>query len=85
MSGARPNSRSTSGYLAKTLVKAVQSDQRATALSVNNVLLDGVAILINLLLGGAADNHLPLALGMGAALCLAGFVLFMRGSRTQAA
>ena len=44
-----------------------------------------MAILINLLLGGAADNHLPLALGMGAALCLAGFVLFMRGSRTQAA
>ena len=65
--------------------RAVKSDQRATALSVNNVLLDGVAILINLLLGGAADNHLPLALGMGAALCLAGFVLFMRGSRTQAA
>ena len=65
--------------------RAVKSDQRATALSVNNVLLDGVAILINLLLGGAADNHLPLALGMGAALCLAGFVLFMCGSRTQAA
>ncbi len=63
--------------------RAIQTDQRATALSVNNVLLDGVAILINLLLGAAADDRLPLALGMGAALCLIGFILFMRGSREQ--
>ncbi|MDD3411030.1 MAG: MFS transporter [Eubacteriales bacterium] len=60
--------------------RRVQSENRATLLSVNAVLMEGVAVATNLLYGKAADLSLPLALGLGCALCLTGWGLFRRGA-----
>ena len=56
----------------------VHTGDRATALSLNALLMNGVAIPVNLALGGAADVRLPLSLGLAAGLCAAGLWLFRR-------
>lgn len=53
--------------------RMVKTADRATALSVNAVLMDGVAIGSNLIFGGAAKYSLPLAFSIGAVFCAAGF------------
>ena len=54
----------------------IHSADRATLLSVNAVLMDGVSISTNLTLGWVADRSLPLAFLLGAALCLTGLICF---------
>jgi predicted MFS family arabinose efflux permease len=54
---------------------------RATALSLNALLLDGAGIATNLTFGAAAQQSLPLALALGALFCLAGLALYNLGNR----
>lgn len=56
--------------------RCIQSKDRATLLSANAVMMDGVAITTNLGFGFAADRSLPASLALGFAICLAGFILF---------
>ena len=60
--------------------RMIQTDNRATALSVAALLSDGVMMATVLLLGRAAEIRLPLALGLSCALCLAAALLFARSS-----
>ena len=54
----------------------VTHPNRATALSINAVLMDGVAIGTNLIFGKAADASLSLAFIIAMAFCIAAIVLF---------
>ncbi|MDD3213507.1 MAG: hypothetical protein PHY64_07525, partial [Eubacteriales bacterium] len=54
----------------------ITSADRATALSVNALLMEGVGAGANLAFGAAAQTSLPMAMGLGALLCLAGLALF---------
>ncbi|MEA4911034.1 MAG: MFS transporter [Oscillospiraceae bacterium] len=57
--------------------RRIASKNRATALSINAVLMDGVAIATNLTYGGVAQRSLPAAFGAGGIFCAAGLVLFL--------
>lgn len=59
----------------------ITHDNRATALSINAVLTDTIAIGTNLCFGKASDCNLSLAFGMGVAFSLIGGVLFLYGTR----
>ena len=65
--------------------RRVQTDDRATALSMNALLMNGVAIPVNLALGGAADVCLPLSLALAAGLCAVGLALFLLAMRRDCA
>lgn len=54
----------------------IRGEDRATALSVNALLLDFAAIFTNVAFGRLAETRLPLAMGLGAVFCLAGMALF---------
>lgn len=56
--------------------RLITVDDRATALSVSSLLTDSVAMLLNLLLGRAADSSLPLAMALCAGVCLLALGLF---------
>ena len=55
--------------------------ERATALSVNAVILDGMGIFLNLLYGAVAQTRLDFALYLGAALCAVGAVFYRKAVR----
>ena len=59
----------------------IQTSNRATALSVNAVLMDAVAIFTNVLFGRAADINIAFAMGIGVVFCIVGFVLFRLGRK----
>ena len=64
------------------LANTIQNEQvthknRATALSINAVIMDGVAISTNLILGKATDISLPLAFQICVGLSIAGMFLFI--------
>ena len=59
----------------------VNTPDRVTALSVNQLLCDGIAIGTNLAFGRLADRSLPIAMLLGAVLCGAGFVMFLKSQR----
>lgn len=61
--------------------KAVKSDDRATALSINAVIIDGVTILASLGFGALAEANLTLALGFGAGICALGLVMYIIAAR----
>lgn len=63
--------------------RQVTTGDRATALSLNALLMDTVAVFTNLVFGRAADVFLPLAMGFGFALCFAGLVLYLASSRPK--
>ena len=63
--------------------RQVTTGDRATALSLNALLMDTVAVFTNLVFGRAADVFLPLATGFGFALCFAGLVLYLASSRSK--
>ena len=63
--------------------RQVTTGDRATALSLNALLMDTVAVFTNLVFGRAADVFLPLAMGFGFALCFAGLVLYLASSRSK--
>ena len=54
--------------------RAVQTQNRATELSVNALFIDSVGVGTNLVYGKLADVNLPAAFLTGAALCAAGYV-----------
>ena len=58
--------------------RAVTTTDRATALSMNTLLADGIAMLSNLAFGSLADASLSAAMLFGAGLCALGLVLFLR-------
>ena len=53
----------------------VAGENRATELSVNALLRDGVAVLTNLIFGRLAEQALGLAMGLGAVLSLCAMAL----------
>lgn len=55
-------------------------DDRATTLSVSSLASDSIAMLVNLLLGRAADSSLPLAMMLGSMLCIGALILFTRAA-----
>lgn len=57
--------------------RQVQTQNRATALSIQAMILDGVAIATNLAFGALAQWDLRLAFGFGAAVCLAALGLLV--------
>ena len=70
------------GPLAATLEnRLIVSDDRATALSINTLVTDGVAIPLNLLLGRLAEISLPGAFLICALVCLLSAGLFRRVER----
>lgn len=62
-------------FQARLQNQQVQSQNRATALSLHAMILDGVAIATNLAFGALAQRSLPLAFGFGAAASLAALAL----------
>ena len=56
--------------------RQVTTENRATALSVNSVFMDSVGIGTNVVFGALAEYSLPIALGFGAVVCVAGWLLF---------
>jgi len=71
-----------SGYLFAPLGSdlqniAVKSDDRATSLSVNALLADGVAILTSVIFGALADENVNFALAMGAVCCALALPMFI--------
>ena len=63
--------------------KAVDAPDRVTALSVNHLLADGIAIGTNLIFGRLSDQNLPLAMDFGAVLSVAGLVLFVKSQKSS--
>ena len=60
--------------------KLVTAEDRATALSVNAVMQDGLGIFLNLMLGYVAEVSLPAAMTMAAGLCLIGVFAYHTSS-----
>lgn len=58
------------------------ADNRATALSAYAVVMNSVAVGVNVMFGALAENCLPLALAFGAGLCVLGLV-FMGPQHTE--
>lgn len=58
----------------------VTHQNRATVISLNSIIMDGVAIGTNLIFGKVSDTNLPGALGIGALFCLIGMILFYYGT-----
>lgn len=63
----------------------LRTPYRATALSLNAMLTDGIAIGTNLAYGALAQRSLPLAFGFGTLLCLTGLGLFLAWYRRMQA
>ena len=61
--------------------KSIDTPDRVTALSVNQLLADGIAIGTNLIFGRLSDASLPSAMLFGAVLSSAGFVLFLKSQK----
>ena len=61
--------------------RAITTGDRATALSMNAVIHDGLGIFLNLVFGSVAQMNINGAFGFGAVLCLAGWGLFRKSRR----
>lgn len=61
--------------------RRVHSGNRATELSLNAMIVDGVGVGTNVAFGALAERSLPGALLLGAGLCAAGALLFAAGNR----
>lgn len=60
--------------------RRVAVGNRATALSLNALVMEGVGVTTNLGFGAAAQKNLPLAMALGAGLCALGWALFRLGT-----
>ena len=58
--------------------RQLQTEYRATALSMNAAFMSGIGVLLNLVFGYAADADLTAAILMGAGMCLAGSILYKK-------
>ena len=56
--------------------RLVTTSDRATALSMNAVVQDGLGIFMNLIFGYIADFNLTFAMLFGAAMCVTGLLLY---------
>lgn len=63
--------------LANLQNRQITSRNRATALSVCGMLIDGVAIVTNLVFGALSDWNLSVAFYFGSAICTVGMLLFL--------
>lgn len=61
--------------------KGIKTENRATALSINAIIIDSVGVGTNLAFGALADVTLRGAFLFGAAACLIGLLLFMAGNK----
>ena len=61
----------------------ILSENRATALSINAVIMESVGIGTNVAFGAVAEQNLALSFLLGAVLCLGGSVLFAFWYRKQ--
>lgn len=57
--------------------KQVVTKNRATALSINAVIIDSIGIATNVVFGKLSDKNLALAMTLGTAFCLCGLFLFL--------
>lgn len=64
--------------------REVTTPDRATALSLNSVLMEAVAIATNLAFGGIAEKNLSFAMLLGCVLCAVGLILFVLSSGRRA-
>lgn len=62
--------------------KGIETENRATALSINAIIIDSVGVGTNLVFGALADATLRGAFLFGAAACLIGMLLFTAGSKS---
>lgn len=58
--------------------RRIDTKYRATALSMNVVLMDSIAVFLNLLYGSAAEASLPGSMLLGALFCLVSMLLYRR-------
>ena len=63
--------------------RMITGKDRATALSVNAVILESLGIFLNLLYGRIAEMRLDMAMYLGAVLCGAGVLLYRRSFRAN--
>lgn len=61
--------------------RAVTTDNRATALSMNAVIYDTLGVFLNLLFGFAAQRQISGAFALGGVLCILGWILFGKSLR----
>lgn len=61
--------------------RKVSTSDRATALSINAVIMESAGVLTNLVFGAAARTDVSRAMALGAVLCAAGLGMFLPGSR----
>lgn len=59
--------------------KQITGGDRATALSMNAVVMESLGVFLNLIFGRLADMHLEAAMFLGAALCGVGAILYWFG------
>lgn len=55
--------------------RQIQTENRATALSIHAMLMNGIAIVTNLVFGALSDRSLPLAFFFGAGICVCSLIL----------
>lgn len=58
----------------------ITTSARATALSVNALMMDGISISTNLMFGPLAQTSLPWAMALGGVCCLGGAALFWKAT-----
>ena len=56
--------------------EAINTSNRATALSIHSVIIDSMSVFITMVLGKIADVHISGAFGIGTMLCLVALILF---------
>ena len=56
--------------------RQIDTANRASALSINAVIVDSIGVGTNICFGALAEKSLPAAFGLGAGLCAAGIVFF---------
>lgn len=57
--------------------RQIQTENRATALSIHSMLISGIAIGTNLIFGALSDWSLPAAFFFGGGICLLGLLFFL--------
>ena len=60
--------------------RQISTEHRATALSMNAVLMSSLGVFLNLLFGSVADRNLPAAMALGAGLCLLAMLLYRKSN-----
>lgn len=57
--------------------RQIQTENRATALSIHSMLISGIAIGTNLIFGALSDWNLPTAFFFGGSICILGLIFFL--------